>query len=320
MDEYGEHIVLAADDGHVVQEGGGVHLAVSASQHLDDVVLQPLIVHLDVVGHGIVGTCAGPVTAATAASQSHHHRVGVEHRRLITYLVAIIPLHQFVFVHLVFLGQCFYFLACESEVLRHVEGFHHRILHKIVECRLGLILLDGENARHIDTCEGIAGTRTFEHASQPVHIVVHGRSARLELSADGIPLVDDEDELLACGNRDAHKAVHQVVVLAHGHLWVGFEHFGLQRGFDMGDNALVLEAGDELRHVEVDDRVFVQMLLKRWVLRYLQVAEQAARVARMVVIGTKHPCCQRFSEAAAAGDTTELPQGIQCIIHYGYQS
>ena len=67
MDKYGQHIVLAADNGHIVLEFGGVHLTASASQHIDNVIFQTFVVHLDVVGNGIVAPCLAPEAAAATA-------------------------------------------------------------------------------------------------------------------------------------------------------------------------------------------------------------------------------------------------------------
>ena len=57
MDEYREHVVLTANDRHVVLELGRIHFTASSGQHADDVILQSFIIHLDIVGHGVKGTC-----------------------------------------------------------------------------------------------------------------------------------------------------------------------------------------------------------------------------------------------------------------------
>ena len=67
MDEHRQHVILAADDGHIVLELGGVHLTASPCQHLDDVIPQTFVVHLDVPRYGIVGTRRGPETTAAPA-------------------------------------------------------------------------------------------------------------------------------------------------------------------------------------------------------------------------------------------------------------
>ena len=66
-----------------------------------------------------------------------------------------------------------------------------------------------------------------------------------------------------------------------------------------------MESVHELRQVEVDDRVLIEVFLKRWVFGNLQVGEKFARLTRFVIIGAKHLRRHRLSEAAAAAHTGE---------------
>ena len=132
MNEYRQSIIFATYDGHVVLEFGGINLAASACQHIDDVVLQSLKIHIDVVSHCINGTCGSPIAAAATTAYCLHHTVGVEHRLFIANLVTVIPLHQFVEVHLVLLGKGFDFVLGKSEELCHIHRLHHRILDEVV--------------------------------------------------------------------------------------------------------------------------------------------------------------------------------------------
>ena len=99
MDKHGEGVIFGTYDGHVVLELGGIHFATPASNHFDDIVLQSLKVHIDVVHYSIEGSRAGPKAAAASSINGLHHRVGVEHREFVANLVAVIPLLQFVEVH-----------------------------------------------------------------------------------------------------------------------------------------------------------------------------------------------------------------------------
>ena len=143
MNEHGQHVVLAADDRHIILEARRIHFASASSKHLENVVLQPFVVHLDIVRHSVVGTGRGPETAAAAAAKCLHHRIGVEHRQLVAYLIAIIPLLQFVEVHTILLSQGAHLVFREAEEPPHIHGLYHRELREIVQCRLGLVLLNG---------------------------------------------------------------------------------------------------------------------------------------------------------------------------------
>ena len=199
MDQYGKHIVLAANLVHVVAETSGVHLTSFACQHADDIVLQTLIVHLDVADHGIVCTRRSPETAATSTVQSHHHRIRIKHRFFVANLIAIIPFHHFIEIHVVFLGKSAHLIFSKTKITSHTDRFHHGVFHEVVECRLRVVFLDGQDTCHIDPCEDIVGVDRLEHAPQPVDVVVHGCGARVELAADGVPLVDDEEKGVARG-------------------------------------------------------------------------------------------------------------------------
>ena len=198
MDKHRQHVIFAADDGHVILEFGRVHLASSTGQHADDVVLQALVVHLDVVGHGIIGSRRGPVALAALVIEGLHDAVRIEHRGLAANLVAVVPLLQFVEVHTVLFGQGTYLVLGETVVLRQGAGLDHRVLKEVVQGRLGLVLLDWQNARHIDAGECSHAFLTFEHAAQPADVGIHGLCTWFELATDGIPLVDDEDERFTC--------------------------------------------------------------------------------------------------------------------------
>ena len=73
MDEHGERVVLVVDDGQIVLEARGVHRTAFSSEHSNDVVLQPLKIHRDIVGNSLEGTRPGPVTVAHAVLNGLHH-------------------------------------------------------------------------------------------------------------------------------------------------------------------------------------------------------------------------------------------------------
>ena len=78
-----------------------------------------------------------------------------------------------------------------------------------------------------------------------------------------------------------------------------------QRGVYLSHDVIIVEAGDKIGHVEVDDGVLVEVLLKRGVIGNRQVSEKTTGVDRMVVVGAEHFRRHRFTEAAASGNATE---------------
>ena len=284
MDEYGEYIISAADLGQVVAEPCRVDSSASARQQIDDVISQTLIVHINIVGHGIVGTRTSPIVVAPLFADGSHNTIGVEHRQLRTYLIAVIPCFQFIVIHAMTFRQHLHLILGESEIAGHGAGLHHGIFLKIVERRLGLVLLDGQDAGHIHSRKHLRGRLAFEKPAQPVHISVCHCLVFIvrhvpAFAQDGIPLVDDEDEPVASLKTDADKVLHQVIIFAHSHTGINDVHIPDDFGVQIVKHSLVLMLADEESYVNGNDRILVQMLLKRRMVSNLQVGEQAARVA-----------------------------------------
>ncbi len=116
----------------------------------------------------------------------------------------------------------------ETEKRRHIARLHHGVFLKIVQGRLGLVFLDGQDAGHVHPGENPVGIFSLEHATEPVHVAVHRMRSRLVLTADGVPLVDDEEELLASLFHNAHKGVHQIVTLYLLRVRIGSQNVGQQ--------------------------------------------------------------------------------------------
>ena len=88
-------------------------------------------------------------------------------------------------------------------------------------------------------------------------------SARLELTANGIPLVNDENERLMCCIGNTNQVSHQVVTIHDGYIRISHVDVGHQLLLNMFHDAVILEACGEIGQVEENDRIFVQVLLKR---------------------------------------------------------
>ena len=105
-------------------------------------------------------------------------------------------------------GQSFHLVLCETKETRHITWFHHGVFLEVVERRLCLELLDRQDSRHIDPGEHIHAGYILEHTAQEVQVFVHHLGFASKLTADGIPLVDDEDEMLASLDIDALEIGH----------------------------------------------------------------------------------------------------------------
>ena len=98
----------------------------------------------------------------------------------------------------------------KSKSISHSARINHGIFTEVVQCRLGVIPLNWQDSREICTGKDFVGILCLEQAAEqhdifvedggsyPRHVSLHLPPVG-ELTADGIPLVDDEEKLFACG-------------------------------------------------------------------------------------------------------------------------
>ena len=163
MDEHRQHIVPVPDEREVVLEPGGIHFSPTACQHPDDVIFQPVIVHVDVAGHSIVCSRAGPIALTPVTVKRLHHRVRVKHRGFCSYLITIIPFHKVVKTEMVLLCQLSHLALGKPEIACHIARHHHRVLREIIECRLRLIFFHWQDACHINTGKNLRSLTSLKH-------------------------------------------------------------------------------------------------------------------------------------------------------------
>ena len=141
-------------------------------------------------------------------------------------------------------------------------------------------------------------------SAKQVHILVH--QLGLSLTAEGVPFVDEADEFLACAVNDVHKEVHQVIVLLGGNAFVEAEQFVPDVALHLVQKPRVARIfGDEVGHIQIQNRITVQVLSEVLVPTYLQALKQLARVAGAVVIGIEHLHRHGFPKPAGTGHAKE---------------
>ena len=89
----------------------------------------------------------------------------------------------------------------------------------------------------------------------------------------------------------------------------------------MSHNAgIVLVPTGEIRDIQADDRIFIQMLLIGSVVLDVQSSEQFTAVARLVIVSAKHLGRHGLAKAAATGDASILTFCIESLIDYCNQT
>ena len=141
-----------------------------------------------------------------------------------------------------------------------------------------------------------------------------------ELTADGIPLVYDEEELLSCGLVDGRENVHEVGVVIVCNVWEGLFYiindFLLYRPHDSRSH---FRTCGERSDIEIEHAILVEIRLKRAVLFNLQSAKQLARVARLVVVRAQHLRRHRLAESAAACHAAVAALGVESGVDERYE-
>ena len=208
MNQHCKHIVLAANDGHIVLKLCGVYLHTSARKHFYDVVFESIEIHLNIRWHRIVCASLTPIICKIANSDGGHHTIRIEHWLLSANVVSVVPTLHFAKIHIIFLAKCFYLVFGETKITRHLTGNHHRIFDKIVQRRFRFILFDWQDSRHIHTGKYVGGIDGLEHSPEPSNVPIHNVAARLKFTANGIPLVNYQHKLVVRGIVYTYKAIH----------------------------------------------------------------------------------------------------------------
>ena len=208
----------------------------------------------------------------------------------------------------------------KPEIRSHIHRLHHRILDKIVQCRLRLVFLDGQDARHVDPGKNSGSVLALEHPAQPADVSIHRHCTRGILAANGVPLIDNEDKRLLFDFNHTKKIVHQPVTRFYRNIRIGLGNISQNSVIHSVHYVVIMRVGYETCQVKIDDGILVQVLFKRGVGGYLKVGKQAARVARLVVIGAQHLGRHRLAETTAARHAAKSSLREKCAVDNGNQA
>ena len=79
MYQYSEYIVSAINHMHVILERSCDNRNRLSSQHADNVILQPVEIHLDICHDRVVGTRGSPVASILLIINCPHYGIWIEH-------------------------------------------------------------------------------------------------------------------------------------------------------------------------------------------------------------------------------------------------
>ena len=137
-----------------------------------------------------------------------------------------------------------------------------------------------------------------------------------EFTKNSIPLVDDKYELLTCHISNTCEIDHQALIIIYGHICIFLMDVFLDNLLHLPHNRLFLDFRNKITDVQINHRIFVQMLLVVRIGGNQQIIEEMMRVARLVVVGTEHFRRHRLAETSRAGNTAEHSLRIDCAVDH----
>ena len=149
MNQQSQHVVTALEGFKVILEKVRVDLYLFPRNQPGNGFLQPLEIHVD-IGHQ--GFCRGsllPVGAELPLLHGQHDGIGIVDGPDVREIVPVIPASGIRKVHPIAFAQPLYLAFRKTGKLRKPFRVENRIFPKIRNGRLGAVLLDGQDARHV---------------------------------------------------------------------------------------------------------------------------------------------------------------------------
>ena len=79
MNKHSENIILTVYDTHVILKFESVYIHMLPRQYSDDIILQPVEIHLNLGDNRIVGSRGCPVASKFLVVDGPHDRIRIEH-------------------------------------------------------------------------------------------------------------------------------------------------------------------------------------------------------------------------------------------------
>ena len=167
MDQERQHVIPACERGHVVLIRRGVDRQPPAVHKQRYRFLQAVVIFSDIFRQSLIGFGFVPIVLDNTGGHGFHDRERTVDRKFVTivfsfpvlltffrrntvtYQIAVIPVGYITKVHIVFLGEFFYFLFRKTGVWRKLTRSHHGIFREHIQGRVLPILLDRQDTGHI---------------------------------------------------------------------------------------------------------------------------------------------------------------------------
>ena len=150
----------------------------------------------------------------------------------------------------------------------------------------------------------------------------------LELTEDAVPLVYDDDKGAFGIGVNIRQAADEVGLVKIHIVRIKIKKFPEHRSFQQLQEGIhIAGTAEEVLHVELDDIIFIAMLIKILRPGDFQARKGFAGIHRTVIIGSHHAGGHGFAEASRTADTKVFPAGqyypvgiVQqaCFVHVNF--
>ena len=189
--EQGKQFIAAFQCVPVVAVVEHRHLFLVVYQQVFDGLFHSVEVHVDVVADRLEGGGLRPVIVEAVLSEGEHDGGGVEYVSCRSHVVAVVPFLHFGIRHSVGSAERSYLIGGKPVVAAYGVGVDHGVWLEIVQRRLRAVLLDGQDAGHVDRCKDAVCVSRLEQAAQQPYVVFHQLGLVCQFAAECVPFVDN---------------------------------------------------------------------------------------------------------------------------------
>ena len=223
-------------------------------------------------------------------------------------VIAIVPCSGFLKVHLILVAESSHFLFGKTKVFCQITGVGHGILSEHIQRRMGAILFNRKDARHIGQRNIIL---ILEPCPQEVEILFLRILILLIFAEQAVPLVNQDHKRPFCFCVDVLHHLNEVALIPKTHFLKVVGQVKDQILLQHGQHFIhAVGHAQKFLHIDLEDIVLVPMLLIRTRLADFQRVKQGCGVFAAVVVGCKHIRSHRLTEASGAADADELLPGV----------
>ena len=208
MNQISQDIILVHKTCRVILEGCYIHRDMIPRKHLNDSFLQPIKIHIDQRNNRFIRGRSRPVTLEIPLQHQIHNGIRIVNM-LIAKLISIVPVSNRLEAPSVLHTQVFHFLLRKPHIRGKRTGTQHRILLKIVQCRLRSLLFNWKDPGQISKLKIFCRLCSLEQSTKKSNIFFLCPLIGGFITNQNIPFIDDHNEFYPCLCMKKGKSLRQ---------------------------------------------------------------------------------------------------------------